>query len=104
MQGDCPGLVPDNAIDSDATPRLKCLDCCLGQRSKLSVNPLRGYAPLTFRAIGEKRLKAANYIPGRALLKRWHGATIGQCVPSERTNDAVDRQARALLELLYCRL
>jgi hypothetical protein len=71
---------------------------------EIAVDPLRLYVPLPRRAIGEQSLQAIDDRSSRALLQRRHRPSVRQSRPGDRTDDPVDRQTRALLDLLDRRL
>ena len=84
-----------------ATPRLECFDRRLGMRAEVAVDALRGDAPRPGSTIGQHGLKAFDHGPGRTFLQGRHRSAVGQRRPGEGTDDAVDDQARTLLELAH---
>jgi hypothetical protein len=73
-------------------------------RPEVAVDTERCCGPLTRCAVSQKRLQGANDISGRTILEGWHGTAVRQSIPSEHVNRTADRQASALLKVLYCGL
>src|ERR1700732_1265464 len=97
-------MIPDNAIDGDTAPRLKCFYRCLCMRSEIAIDPLRRRVPLARGTVRKHRLQTANYIAGRTLLQCRHWTPVRQSVPSQWSNNTSRNQASRLLKLFHRRL
>jgi len=104
MQRHRPGLVPDDPVDCDTTPGLEGLDRRFRVRAKNAVDPLRSCSPLTGGAIGEHSLQALNQSTGGSPSQDRHRPAIGQGVPGQRADNAVDKQPGPFLEGFHRRL
>jgi len=70
-----------------------------GTVSEAAVNRAGGRVPLPGRTVGEHPLQAADNVASGPHLQGRHGATVRKGGPGRRTNNAVDHQACAFLEV-----
>ena len=99
MQRHGPGLITDHTVRGYPAPALERLDGGLGVRAEAAVNRAGGRVPLPGRTVGEHPLQAADNVASGPNLQGWHGATVWKGGPGRRTNNTVDHQTCAILEV-----